>query len=330
MKSQEAVIRIVSKLDMLYGDVFDQARVRQAIEEVLYDYDVNTKCTALAVMDNMSDMILIYLATKKTEGVSDDTIKSYGRGLGRFGRYIRKNAEDITTMDIRMYLANRGKQNLKNTTIANDTDILKGFFNWLADEDYIRKSPTKQIKTIKVEKRLREALTKEEFEILRTGAKTLRQKALLELLYSTGCRLEEVEQMKKSDIDWQRLKIKVIGKGNKQRIVFINATCLVHLKKYFMSRLDDDQAVLVTERKPIKFMGRRAIQREIDVIMQQSGLNKNIYPHLLRHTAATHWVNSGMDITVVQSILGHEELGTTQIYAETSNITVEHEYRKYS
>lgn len=330
MKSQEAVIRIVGKLDIMYPGAFDQARVRQVIEEVLYDYDINTKCTALAVMDNADDMMMLYLATKKTEGVSNKTIKGYGRVLASFSRYMRKNVEDISTMDIRMYLANRGKQNLKNTTIANDTDILKGFFNWLADEDYIRKSPMKQIKTIKVEKRLREALTKEEFETLRLGAKTLRQKALLELLYSTGCRLEEIEQMKKSDIDWQGLKIKVIGKGNKQRIVYINATCLVHLKKYLMSRLDDDPAVLVTERKPIKFMGRRAIQREIDKIMLQSGLNKNVHPHLLRHTAATHWLNNGMDITVVQSILGHEELGTTQIYAETSNLTVEHEFRKYS
>ena len=329
MKSQEVAIRITSKLGLMYPDM-DQARVRQAIEGILYDYDINTKCTALAVMDNMNDMILLYLATKKTEGVADDTIKSYGRMLGRFSRYMRKNAEDITTMDIRMYLANRSKENIKNSTLANDTDILKGFFNWLADEDYIKKSPTKQIKTVKVEKRLREALTKEEFEIYRTGAKTLRQKALVELFYSTGCRLDEVVQMEKNDIDWQRLQIKVIGKGNKQRTVFINATCLVHLKKYLMSRLDDCDSVFVTERRPIRKMGRRAMEREIDKIGEQSGLNKNVYPHLIRHTAATHWLNSGMDITFVKEILGHEELGTTEIYARISNQEVEHAYRKYS
>lgn len=330
MKSQEATIKIVNKLEILLGDVFDQALVRQAIEGVLYDYLVEDKETSLAVIDDMSDMILMYLATRKTEGLANATLKGYGRTLGRFARVMRRNVADINTMDIRMYLANRSKENIKDTTLANDTDILRGFFNFLEDEEYINKSPMRKIKTIKVEKRLREALTKEQFEILRTGAKTLRQKALLELLYATGCRLEEVEQMKKQDIDWQRLQVKVIGKGNKERVVYMNATCQVHLRKYFLSRLDESDSVFVTERNPIKFVGRRAIQREIGKITEQSGLNINVYPHLIRHTSATHWLNSGMDITVVQMILGHEDLGTTQIYAETSHVTVENEYRKYS
>lgn len=330
MKSQEAVIRIVGKLDMLYGDVFDQAVVRQAVEEILYDYTVEDKETSLAVMDNMPDRILLYLATRKTEGLANTTLESYGRTLGRFSNYMRKNVEDITSMDIRMYLANRAKENIKNTTLANDTDVLRGFFNWLEDEEYIQKSPMRKIKTPKVEKRLREALTKEEFETLRTGAKTLRQKALLELLYSTGCRLEEVEQMKKTDIDWQRLQIRVVGKGNKERVVYINATCQVHLRKYLMSRLDDCDSVLVTERRPIKFMGKRAIQREIKKIGEQSGLNKEVYPHLIRHTFATHKLNSGMSLNILQRILGHDDPSTTLVYAELDNVTVENEYRKYS
>lgn len=315
---------------MLYGDVFDQAVVRQAIEEVLYDYTVENKETSLAVIDNMGDMILLYLATRKTEGLAKKTLEGYGRMLGRFSRYMRKNVEDISAMDIRMYLANRGKEDIKTTTLANDTDILRGFFNWLEDEEYIQKSPMRKIKTPKVEKRLREALTKEEFEVLRTGAKTLRQKALLEILYATGCRLEEVEQMKKSDIDWQRLQIKVIGKGNKERVVYINATCQVHLRKYLMSRLDDCDSIFVTERQPIKFMGRRAIQREINKISEQSGLQINVYPHLIRHTMATHLLNSGMSLNILQQILGHDDPSTTLVYAELNNVTVENEYRKYS
>lgn len=330
MKSQEAVIRIVSNLDMMYGDVFDQARVRQAIESVLYDYDVNTKVTALAVMDNMSDMILLYLATKKTEGLSNISIKSYGQHLGKFAMYMRKNAQDINAMDIRVYLANYSKTGVKNTTLATETDILRGFFKWLESEDYIVKNPMNKIKTIKIEKRLREALTKKELEILRGGAKTLRQKALLELLYSTGCRLEEVEHMNKNDIDWQRLQMKVIGKGNKERVVFISDVAEVHLKKYIMSRLDDCEALFVTKRKPIKYLGRRAIQREIDVIMEQSGLNVNVYPHLIRHTTATHLLNAGMSLTVLQEILGHDSPETTLVYASIDNRTIEHEYRKYS
>lgn len=330
MKNQEATIKIVNKLEMLLGDVFDQAVIRQAIEGVLYDYVVEDKETSLAVIDDMSDMILMYLATRKTEGLANTTLEGYGRTLGRFARVMRRNVADITAMDIRMYLANRSKENIKTTTLANDTDILRGFFNFLEDEEYVDKSPMRKIKTIKVEKRLREALTKEQFEILRTGAKTLRQKALLELLYATGCRLEEVERMRKQDIDWQRLQIKVIGKGNKERVVYMNATCQVHLKKYFMSRLDDSDSVFVTERSPIKFLGRRAVQREINTINEQSGLKINVYPHLIRHTTATHLLNSGMNLNVLQQILGHDDPSTTLVYAELDNVTVENEYRKYS
>lgn len=329
MKTNEIAIKITYALGEMYPNI-DQAKVRQAIEEILYNYTIEDKETLPAVMDNMGDMILLYLATRRTEGLSDITLKDYGRTLGRFANAIRKNVEDISAMDIRMYLANRSKENIKTTTLAHDTDVLRGFFNWLEDEEYIDKSPMRKIKTPKVEKRLREALTKEEFETLRTGAKTLRQKALLELLYSTGCRLEEVEQMKKQHIDWQRLQIKVIGKGNKERVVYINATCQVHLRKYLMSRLDNCDAVFVTERRPYRGMGRRAIQREIKKIGEQSGLNKEVYPHLIRHTMATHLLNSGMSLNILQQILGHDDPSTTLVYAELDNVTVENEYRKYS
>lgn len=326
----EATIKIVSKLDLMYGNLIDQQEVRQAIEGILYEYELTPKETLPAVLDDMGDKIFLYLATRKTEGLSNTTIRGYGRTLKRFADTLRKNVEDVTAMDIRVYLANYSQTGVKNTTVASHTNVLRGFFNWLEDEEYIQKSPMRKIKSIKIEKRLREALTKEEFETLRTGAKTLRQKALLELFYSTGCRLEEVEQMKKQDIDWQRLQIRVVGKGNKERVVYINATCQVHLKKYFMARLDDCDSVFVTERKPIKFMGRRAIQREINKITEQSGLKINVYPHLLRHTTATHLLNSGMSLNILQQILGHDDPSTTLVYAELDNVTVENEYRKYS
>lgn len=326
----EIIVEIVGNIGAVYGDIIEQPKIRQIVEQSLYNYNITPKETLPAVIDDMREKIFLYLATKKTEGLSDKSIQHYGRILVKFSNYIRKNAVDITAMDIRVYIAKYSQTGVKNTTIASHTDVLRGFFNWLDDEKYIPESPAKRIKSPKVEKRLRKALTKEEFEILRTGAKTFRQKALLEFLYSTGCRLEEAETVKKQDIDWQSLQVKIIGKGNKERITYINASCLVHLRKYLMSRLDDSDCLFVTQKKPIKFLGKRAIQREIDVIMGQSGLKKNVFPHLIRHTFGTHMLNNGMSLTVLQEIMGHDSPETTLVYAKVNNHSIEQEYRKYS
>lgn len=124
----EATIKIVSKLDLIYGNLIDQQKVRQVVEEVLYEYELTPKETLPAVLDNMGDRILLYLATKKIDGLSRKTIKQYGMHLGRFADYMKKDVEDISTMDIRIYLANYSKTGVKNSTLAAETDILRVFF----------------------------------------------------------------------------------------------------------------------------------------------------------------------------------------------------------
>lgn len=328
MRKDEIIIRIVSKLDVMYNDTIDQQKVKLALDEILYDYDINVKSTALVPMNNMQDRMMLYLASCKIEGKSDNTIKNYGRNLLKFANYLQKNIEDVTTMDIRMHLVDYAKTGVKNSTLSTRTDILRAFFNWLQNEEYIAKNPMNKIKPIKVEDNKREPLTYEELEILYTGCKTSRQKSLISFFVASGCRLEEVEKLNKNDIDWQGLSVVVNGKGNKDRTVYLNAKAKVHLQKYIMSRLDDCEALFVTERRPHKRMGRRAIQREVDKVREQSGLKKNVFPHLLRHSYATMFLNRGADITTVQATLGHENLSTTQIYAKTSNKTIEYEYRK--
>lgn len=327
MVKNEVVVRIVERITQAFA--VDPQEVREVIEEVLYDYDITPAQRALVVQNDMSEKIMLYLASKKIDGLSMRTLDGYRRYLGKFALAMRKNAEDVTTMDIRRYLAYYSQTGVKNSTIATITNILRGFFRWLEDEEYIQKSPVRKIKPMKLEKRLRKALTTEELELLRDGCKTYRQRALLEFLYSTGCRLEETEQVKKADIDWQNMKLRVIGKGNKERIVYLNAKAKVHIQKYLLTRLDDNEALFVTSKRPIKPLGRRSIEREIAKIGEQSKLNKEVYPHLIRHTMATHLLNAGADLSTVQALLGHEDASTTQIYAQLTNANIEHEYRKH-
>lgn len=208
--------------------------------------------------------------------------------------------------------------------------ILKSFFGWLFQEEYIPKNPMAKIKQTKEPSRLREALTVDEIEILRQKCKNIREKALLEFTYSSGCRLTEIVNIDKDEIDFHNKTVRVIGKGNKERVVCFNTKAKYLLKEYIMSRNDNDPALFVCSKGLHTRMGGRSIEREIKNIATRANLGKSIYPHLLRHSIATHLLAAGMALHNVQSLLGHSDPKTTQIYAETSLENVVYEYKRIS
>lgn len=293
-------------------------KLRLILDEELYHYSITSECTEIAVKEDLPEKSVLFLASKKLDGFSDNTIKNYSYILRRFCMTIHKDVEQITSMDIRMFLAMRSKEGIKNSTMAATIGCLKSFFTWLETEEYIIKSPMRKIKNIKVEKRIRRALTRRELEQLRDAAKTLREKALIEIFYSTGCRLAEIQALNKDDIDWNTNKIMVIGKGNKERPVFLNARARLHIEKYLNSRTDANIALFVTERQPHNRLGRRGIEKAFGDIGQRAGIKIRVYPHLIRHTTATNMLQAGASLEEVQNYLGHDSPNTTQIYAQIS------------
>lgn len=329
MYTNEIVLKVLGKTALEYPEL-DQNLLKGILEEVLYDYEVQPMSKALVVQDNLQDMIVLFLASKQVDGLSPLTLNGYKQHLVRFSNYIKRNVEDITTMDIRMFLAVLKKNNkLKDTSVETEKSIIKSFFSWLEGENYIQKSPARQLKPGKVKKKLRGSLTVEEMEILKDSGKTLRERALIEFFYCTGCRLDEVLKLNRNDIDWQNMCVKVIGKGDKERIVPISYKAKVHIQKYLLSRQDDCEALFVTYRKPTRRLGRRAIEREIAKIGVQAGLKKHIFPHLIRHTTATLMLNNGAQLAAVQNLLGHSSPATTQVYLDVSDQYIQEQYRKH-
>ncbi|MDU5110305.1 MAG: tyrosine-type recombinase/integrase [Clostridium sp.] len=201
------------------------------------------------------------------------------------------------------------------------------FFQWLQNEEFIIKNPCASIKPVKEPKRMRKPLTEEQVEILRDCMLTRRERAILEFFLSTGCRLSEVLNVKTKEVDFVNKTLLVIGKGNKERRVYFTERCKRSLLKYLKSREDNSEFLFVTDRKPNRKISSRGMQVIINKIQMKSGLELHIHPHIFRHTFATHALNSGMKLEVVQAILGHEDAATTQIYAKLNKSSIEHSYR---
>ncbi len=328
MLKEDVIIRILSKaVDLLTQDAAVQ--LRDIIEEELHNYDLQPAEYAIVPYEGIPEKLILFLTTKKLEGLSPRTLKSYTLHLTRFSKIIQKRLEDISVIDIRRYLAQYSTTGVKKSTLNTEMSILRSFFNWLESEDYIVKSPLRKIKPTKKEKRIRKALTPEEMEMLRMSCEDKRDKALVEFFYSTGCRLDEVSKLNKQDIDWSRGLVNVIGKGDKERVVFLNAKAKVHLWNYIESRHDKNESLFVGSKLPFERLGHRAYQRIFNELGLRAGITKSVHPHLMRHTTATTAVNNGASIQSVQLMLGHTDPATTTLYAHLNTDEVQISHKKF-
>lgn len=319
MKELTAVVTTISP------DI-DETALEVRLSEVVANYFVERK-SQIDLENDMLDKLLMFLAAKKLEGLSKETIKSYRIELNLFDRFNQKPVSQITTADIRRFLAL--KPELKSNSVEKKLSVLKSFFGWMVEEEILLRNPSSKIKAPKKEQRLPKGLSIEELEQVRESCVTLRERALVEVFYSTGCRLSELISIKKSDIDMQKMNLKVVGKGNKERVVYLSFKAIYHLNKYLDSRTDNCNALFITLRKPYTNVKNRAIQREIDKIEQRAEIKKKLTPHVMRHTYATLSMEAGIELTDLQHLLGHSNPGTTLIYGHVSEERKQQAYKKY-
>ncbi len=300
----------------------------EKLDAVLKDYAIskenNEKC------NDLKRLIKYYLSAKKVDGLSARTLENYRSHLELFAAKVTKRTAKITANDIRGYIGYLAEtRHLAETSLQTHINTLRAFFGWLHVEEKIKKNPMNKIKSLKLNKKgARQALTVEELERLRNACVGYREKALVEFLVSSGCRLSEVTQLRASDLDLTGRTVRVIGKGDKERPVYFSVRARLMVQEYMVSR-KGGTGLFVSTKSPYNTLKPRAIQRIIHTISERAGLEKNVHPHLLRHTFATHALNGGMDVTVIQKLLGHEDVSTTQIYAEMSDETIKHQYNKY-
>lgn len=326
--NEEFVVRAIGKLTLELGlDWEQQRKIREILLISLKDYQVLSTEKALVAGD-VKEKIALYIQVKKLENYSKETLKNYMYVLLNFADIVNKPVATITKNDIRYYLF-QVTEGHKPSTINTKLSTLKAFFQWMEDEEYIHGNPCRTLKQNKLPKRLRTSLKIDELERLRIACITEKERALLEILFATGCRISEVVGMNISDIDTSKNMIKVIGKGNKERIVMFSDKTKLYLQKYLLTRDDSNPALFIASKKPYLRLGKRSMERMISLLGERAGLGKNIFPHLIRHTMATLALQSGADITTIQYLLGHTTPATTQIYAEQSTDNISQQYKQH-
>lgn len=317
-----AIDSLTAQIISLFPDSLPKGSLGSTIKGILSEYNVSHRDTPKPA--NLPEHIMRFLTAKKVDGLSAKTLANYLLYLTKFSECVDKDIRSIDTDDIRAFL---GSRNVKSSSLQTICNILRSFFAWLVLEECINKNPMLKIKVASKRNRqeVQKALAAEELERLRQACKTTREQALVEFLYSTGCRLSEVSQLMLSQVDFAQRTATVIGKGNKRRTVYFSIKAKLLLEQYIRQR-KFDSAMLFSNLRNAGAVHTRTVQRLIGGIGERAQLPAHVHPHLLRHTFATLALNHGMDITVIQELLGHAHLSTTQIYAKVSPDTVRQMY----
>lgn len=320
---------LVSKLSKTQLKPSDLIIVLSAVDAVANNYDFNEKSTELAVYNDIFPKLAeLFLQSKRLEGLSENSLTLYRGRLKIFFETMQKNPEEVTTNDIRCFLVGYQKRTgISDRTLDKFRQIINVFYTWLTDEEYITKNPCRNIKEIKYEVTPRRSLTRMELEMIRRACKTKRDLAIVDTLYSTGCRVSELVNMKIDDINIEDKSIHIVGKGKKHNTCYFNTNAQLSLNEYMEERKDDNPYLFVTSRRPYRKLSSKAIEIMFKGLAKDTGII--VTPHIMRHTCATLSLQSGMPLSLVQKMLGHASSDTTLIYAEISKDDVKNSHIKY-
>lgn len=284
-------------------------------------------------MDKNIDEYITYITL--TKKLSDNTIESYTNSLNLFKKFVKKDLKDTNEKDIEKYISHLNNTH-SNASINHEITVLNEFYKFITRKGYISDNPMKFFSTRKNSKRLPKFLTVEEvdklLDIELNNKFDYRNKAMFEFMYATGTRVSEILSLEVGDIDFFNCKVLIKGKGAKERMLPISDIALKYLKIY----IEEYRNLFFPKNKRVNNylflnnhgdeLSRVAFLKIIKKEALKKGIKKDVSPHILRHSFATHMIENGADIRSVQLLLGHENITTTEIYTHLSNDFVKKSY----
>lgn len=333
----------------IQGDKLEAAKMQ--IDILCNDFDISKSEHEIVPYEgDINDLIVKkFICAKIAKGCSQRTVKYYADTVRQFFQKVGKIYNDVTPDDVRVYLAVRVyRDHISKTTANNERRNISSFYTWLQKEEILLKNPMSKIEVIKATKEKKKAFTLMELEKIRDACKTTRERAIIEMLISTWCRVSELINIKTKDILDGKCLVK--GKGDKYREVYLNARAVVAVKNYLAERndanpylfaggksgVDNRKALseknawwkdpdLVSPDRPLDAGSVESICRRLG---RRAGVDK-VHPHRFRRTGATMALRQGMPIIQVSKLLGHESIETTQIYLDITDEELEMAHEKY-
>lgn len=330
----DAKMSFMGQVDRGCADLLTKAQMEKTlriISDVLEGFDMRERETQDE--EKNDDLLNAFIDSLSIQGRSEKTIYRYRYMIGRFTAFTNVPTRKINVYHIRNWLTSEKERGVQDSTLEGHRQILSSYFGWLHRESLIERNPMCNVGPIKVAKKQKKVVTDIEMEKLKQacekiiGINRYRNRAILAFLASTGCRVSEMTGLNRDSVDLQRLECVVHGKGNKERIVYLDSVAGMLLQQYMMKREDDGEALFVGKD------GRRLEPGGVRAMLNQLAKEANvehIHPHKFRRTRATELTRHGMPIQEVASILGHEKLDTTMGYVVLDHDSVKANYRKYA
>ncbi|MBN2571108.1 MAG: site-specific tyrosine recombinase XerD [Ignavibacteriales bacterium] len=292
----------------------------------------------------MLEFLNEYISYIKLEkNLSENTLAAYSNDIRKFIRFIDSKGiddlNDVSTLNLSEFIEKQKKRGLDSVTTARYISSLKGFFNFLSSNNYIQNNPIEKISSTKRSRKLPDVLSFNEINAILnspdiTNRLGLRDKALLELLYSSGLRCSEIINLKLNDLFFSDEVVRVFGKGAKQRIVPMGSSAIKWLQEYITSsrpllqkRTKSESYVYLNNRG--SKLSRMGLWKILNQHTKNAGVKKDVHPHTFRHSFATHLLEGGADLRAVQEMLGHSDISTTQIYTHIDRNYIKQVHRDH-
>ena len=320
---------LIKQLSYELGDVLtanDLKTVQDHLNDMLSMYEVEGLEEG-KLDGELEDLLRAFIDAKEIEGRSEKTIAHYQYRINRMMHEINVPIRQITVFHLRRYLMDSKDRGMTDKTIEGVRSVMCSFFGWLFKEGLLPANPCANLAPIKCQKKVRKPYSSVDIERLKECCASDRDRAFIAFALATGCRISEICALNRNSIDFQNRECKVLGKGNKERVVFIDDVTAMLVKRYLDSRTDDSVALFAG--KGTDRMTPGGVRARLHKIADVAGVD-NVHPHRFRRTLATSLICHGMQIQEVAAILGHDKLDTTMKYVYMDKDNVRNSYRKYA